>query len=299
MPTLTVLSTRSQFAHALHIACALVFVCVLVACSKRPRPSAATRPRDASARVLTRDAGPTTATAAPVRDAGAEDAAAPPLPLAASAEVLARARRAAAAVGPHPANGRAVGEWLGSLSTLSKLGAPVIVRIPLVQRSQGWGCECPSDEYVGTDALGHGGGATWLQAQGPLPRSGRDGRISIVEGIVGDRFSWTHPDSEEMVENGFEFLVVRVVRASAGEVREGDARGVSVAVPGEHACRTYTHDYDPPTRIRAESNTRSAVVGELADGSEIRPVRVLRRFLEIDLPSPGFVYEPLTRTYCQ
>ncbi|MBI5489418.1 MAG: hypothetical protein HY905_18945 [Deltaproteobacteria bacterium] len=74
--------------------------------------------------------------------------------------------------------------WIGRRFRNAALGAPERVRIPLVVRSDGWGCDCPS-YYIGCDTTNEG--ILWLDPKTrpdlpDLPRAEGAGHILIAEG---------------------------------------------------------------------------------------------------------------------
>jgi hypothetical protein len=103
------------------------------------------------------------------------------LPLALLVLVLSAGR---AQAGPEVSDEAAVDAWVQARVKAAKKGEREIVRIPIVQRSQGWGCQCP-DNFLGTN-VGSYGGKSWLAlATGPgvtLPAANRLGWVQIAEG---------------------------------------------------------------------------------------------------------------------
>lgn len=91
---------------------------------------------------------------------------------------------ARALAGPAVSDEAAVDAWVQARVKAAKKGEREIVRIPIVQRSQGWGCRCP-ENFLGTN-VGSYGGKSWLAlATAPgakLPEARRTGWVQIAEG---------------------------------------------------------------------------------------------------------------------
>jgi hypothetical protein len=99
--------------------------------------------------------------------------------------------------GPDAADGTAVASWISGLVALQEQrGQKIRVRVPLVVRSDGWGCRCPRI-FLGIDPNSHDGGDTWVTVDASAlpasqqvqvsPRSDMEdapypGAVLIVEG---------------------------------------------------------------------------------------------------------------------
>jgi hypothetical protein len=103
------------------------------------------------------------------------------LPLALLLVVAATGR---AQAGPDVMDEAAVDAWVQARVKAAKKGEREIVRIPIVQRTQGWGCRCP-ENFLGT-SVGSYGGKSWLAlapgAGVTLPPAKREGWVQIAEG---------------------------------------------------------------------------------------------------------------------
>jgi hypothetical protein len=74
-------------------------------------------------------------------------------------------------------------QWVKQRARRSKQGKPELVRIPITQRSMGWGCVCP-EMFVGASPdVGTGPwlAVTWAEGASPPP-AGRLGWVVLAEG---------------------------------------------------------------------------------------------------------------------
>lgn len=130
--------------------------------------------------------------------------------------------------------------WFEARLGNAKKGQREIVRVPLVQRSMGWGCSCP-DMYIG-DNVDNGGGGPWVEVEhgrhADLPgEAGRFGWMRVVEGyFTGETTTFDpYPDMDDAeVEpytlHGFHVLRSRVMRTD----NDKDTR-IKVVLDGEEA----------------------------------------------------------------
>jgi hypothetical protein len=122
-------------------------------------------------------------------------------------------RTATAQVGPY-AEGPDVSRWIAERARRSRTGRRERVRIPLVHRSDGWGCICP-EYYIGL-STGTTGTETWIEPRFER-RSLRLRKNTIV--LAEGYFTGTRPrrdlrssreEPEEWIYRLWEFHVTRV-----------------------------------------------------------------------------------------
>jgi hypothetical protein len=98
--------------------------------------------------------------------------------------LLAVAATARAQAGPDVSDEAAVDAWVQARVKAAKKGEREIVRVPIVQRSQGWGCRCP-DNFPGSSPNSYGGKSWLTLTTGPgvtLPAPTRNGWVQVAEG---------------------------------------------------------------------------------------------------------------------
>lgn len=75
--------------------------------------------------------------------------------------------------------------WLAARLASARAGKREIVRVPVVQRAQGWGCECPT-YYLGLSVTGNELGLGWLsldlEAGVSEPAATVEGAVMLAEG---------------------------------------------------------------------------------------------------------------------
>lgn len=95
------------------------------------------------------------------------------------------ARGSSTVEGPSADDGSGLSSWIQARLAAARSGRHERVRVPVVYRSNGWGCSCPSS-FLGDDPDAHNGGDTWLSlsyADGATPpEPNEEGRVVIVEG---------------------------------------------------------------------------------------------------------------------
>jgi hypothetical protein len=133
---------------------------------------------------------------------------------AAALAVLARPA-AAEEKGPDGYDGDAVGHWLEMRSKNAAAGDREIIRVPLVARSAGWGCTCPSN-FVGLSPDSHGGGETWVSAtfaKGAEIAYRSEGSVVVAEGyLTGKTTTETGDAGTKYKLWGFEVLRTRPLK---------------------------------------------------------------------------------------
>lgn len=290
--------------RAVHITVVLV---VAAGCTRAPEPRPEA-PASSNEPSVATSMAPTATPPVPAPTPAAPSVVAA-LDLTPSAETLTRANRIVREASVDAEEIPVVERRLVTYGELTRLGAPVVVRFPLVQQSAGWGCMCPSF-YVGVSPDSHGGGDTWLDVRldegVELPEGGRLGRISIVEGVFTGQTEVLDlrdgPDGPaEWIYHPRVVRVLRIVRPRASASGDEDlvVRAVRLyEAPERIACRTFVSDPEPPTRVRAAGSSNAAIVGELPRDTELRLVGIERGWLHVSAPIEGYVFNRVTRIAC-
>lgn len=141
--------------------------------------------------------------------------------------------KAVAQSGPY-AEGPDIERWITERARRARIGRREKVRLPLVRRSDGWGCVCP-EYYVGLNTANAGGGM-WLE-----PRFARrtlrlrKNTVVLAEGyFTGRRLRRdlrTHRDEpEELIYEQWEFLVTRVQALPENHVFYDEANANNQAI---------------------------------------------------------------------
>lgn len=96
-----------------------------------------------------------------------------------------RPRPTAEVEGPAADDGPGLSSWIQARLAAARSGRAERVRVPVVYRSESWGCSCPA-AFVGDDPNAHNDGDTWLSlsyvAGVSAPEVTEDGRVVLVEG---------------------------------------------------------------------------------------------------------------------
>lgn len=120
---------------------------------------------------------------------------------------------ATAQTGPY-AEGPDVSRWIAERARRSQTGRRERVRIPLVRRSDGWGCICP-EYYIGL-STGTAGGETWIEPRFDRPSLRlRKNTVVLAEGYFTGRrprrdLRSNREEPEEWIYRLWEFRVTRV-----------------------------------------------------------------------------------------
>jgi hypothetical protein len=244
------------------------------------------------------------ATQAPVIEQATQVVASPPV------ETAAPTPAPSPSSGPLVSDGEAVARWIAERARLAAVGRGELVRLPLVQKSDGWGCVCP-DFYVGVDATYHSGGDTFVRprfAEGvsmPAPRThpaegypderASDGVIALVDGyFTGERGRFVDGDT-------FYPWVFHVVRVGA-RISDDRASRTRVQVLGAEpsiaACRLVVHDDNPPLQVRSAHRVGADAVGTLANDSAVAPIEWNGSWVHIESPA-GWVWAESLEPRCE
>lgn len=123
------------------------------------------------------------------------------------------ARTSVGQVGPY-AEGPDVSRWIAERARRARTGRRERVRVPLVHRSDGWGCICP-EYYIGL-STGTTGSETWIEPRFEQPNLRlRKNTIVLAEGyFTGSRprhdLRSSREEPEEWIYRLWEFHVTRV-----------------------------------------------------------------------------------------
>ena len=116
--------------------------------------------------------------------------------------------------GPYADNTPEVRRWIEERARRARNGRRELVRIPLVRRSNGWGCLCP-EYYIGL-STGTTGGGTWLEPRFSRPaQRPSQNMIVFAEGyFTGKRLRrdlrTSAGEPEEWLYQVWEFRVLRI-----------------------------------------------------------------------------------------
>ncbi|HVQ35959.1 MAG TPA: hypothetical protein VMS31_00400 [Pyrinomonadaceae bacterium] len=117
------------------------------------------------------------------------------------------------------AEGPDVSRWMAERARRASMGRPEHVRVPLVRRSDGWGCICP-EYYIGL-STGTAGGATWIEPR--FVRSNmrpQKNLIVLAEGYFTGRrprrdLRSNREEPKEWIYRLWEFRVTKIRRLPA------------------------------------------------------------------------------------
>ncbi len=270
-------------------------------------------------------------TAAPERDSpGAASTTEPPTAPTTADDETTDTRDEPAAPPPTPTEVRVLGPrvesageitaWIAERIARARAGTRDFVRLPLAEKSDGWGCVCPR-YYAGGSPDAHQGGETWLRVVNesgtPLPEAPTEmvrdvedpyrrsfGQVVRVDGyfdgeVVREDLRDGSGGPSDWIYDLNVFHVTRVHRRMNAD-RAYDARVALLGDPVETGvCERVVRDDNPPLNVRARPNTRAEVVGGLDDGARITPVEWRgHRWIRIEDPVSGWLWADSTARAC-
>ncbi len=184
----------------------------------------------------------------------------------------------------------AVDRFVNARLLAARQGHADLVRIPIAFHGE-WGCDCPTNPYVGTSEVDAASSNAWLdlEDQSPehLPTFGNRGGIVYAEGFYdGNVREERHEGSNFRIQR---FVVTRVVRRGEGQMR--------VVRRSAASCESRVED-ESPLNVRAAAGARSPVRGTLTNGTAVTVDRVRNLWVHLSAPTEGWAYSENVRSTC-